>query len=42
MKRTLATLAILGILVGGACSASGGVDTSGDGVEIQGDVDQEK
>lgn len=39
MKRTLATLAILGILLGGACSASGEVDTSGDGVNIDADVD---
>jgi hypothetical protein len=26
----------------GACSAEGGIDTSGDGVKIEGDVDAEK
>lgn len=39
MKRILATLAVLGILTGSACSASGSVDPSGDGVNIDADVD---
>jgi hypothetical protein len=42
MKRILATLAVLLALAGGACSASGSVDTSGDGVNIDADLDEQK
>ena len=31
--------ALLAVSVLGACSAEGGIDTSGDGVKIEGDVD---
>lgn len=40
MKRILATLAVLAMLTGAGCSASGSVDTEGDGVNIEGDVDE--
>ena len=33
----LAAVLAIGLL--GACSAEGGVDTSGDGVKIEGDID---
>ncbi len=41
MKRLLRASVALVIAAGllGACSAEGSVDTSGDGVKIQGDVD---
>ncbi len=41
MRRTVrAVLAgILAVSLLGACSAEGDIDTSGDGVKIQGDVD---
>ena len=41
MKRTVrAVLAgILALSLLGACSAEGDIDTSGDGVKIEGDVD---
>ena len=31
--------AVLAVSLLGACSAEGGIDTSGDGVKIEGDVD---
>lgn len=31
--------ALLAVSLLGACSAEGGIDTSGDGVKIEGDVD---
>ena len=31
--------ALLAVSLMGACSAEGGIDTSGDGVKIEGDVD---
>lgn len=40
MKRIFAALAVIGMLTGAACSASGSVDTSGDGVNIDADVDE--
>ncbi|MGH9164211.1 MAG: hypothetical protein ACRDZW_01695 [Acidimicrobiales bacterium] len=42
MRRLIATAAILLVLGGAACSASGDVDTGGDGVKIEGDIDQNK
>ncbi len=36
--RTLAALVVAGGLFAG-CSAEGGIDTSGDGVKVEGDVD---
>ncbi len=41
MRRVVraALAAVLAIALMGACSAEGGVDTSGDGVKIEGDVD---
>ncbi|MGI8806380.1 MAG: hypothetical protein ACR2KK_00725 [Acidimicrobiales bacterium] len=41
MKRVVraALAAVLALSLLGACSAEGGVDTSGDGVRIEGDVD---
>lgn len=44
MKRTVrAVLAgMLAVTLLGGCSAEGGVDTSGDGVKIEGDVDAKK
>jgi len=43
VKRTVR--ALLGLMIAGAllsgCSAEGGIDTSGDGVKIEGDVDAE-
>jgi hypothetical protein len=40
MKRLFATLVIVGLITGAGCSASGSVDTSGDGVNIDADVDE--
>ncbi len=37
VRCTLAAILAVGLL--GACSAEGGIDTSGDGVKIEGDVD---
>ncbi len=37
VRALLAAILAVGLL--GACSAEGGVDTSGDGVKIEGDVD---
>ncbi len=37
MRAGLAAVLALGLL--GACSAEGGIDTSGDGVKIEGDID---
>ena len=37
VRAALAAVLAAGLL--GACSAEGGIDTSGDGVTIQGDVD---
>ena len=37
VRAALAAILAVGLL--GACSAEGGVDTSGDGVKIEGDVD---
>lgn len=37
VRAVLAAILALGLL--GACSAEGGIDTSGDGVKIEGDVD---
>ncbi len=31
--------ALLAVSLLGACSAEGGIDTSGDGVKIEGDID---
>jgi hypothetical protein len=42
LRRLLAALLVGGVLVLPACSASGKVDTGGDGVKIEGDVDQQK
>ncbi len=41
MKRVVRVglAAVLALSLLGACSAEGGVDTSGDGVKIEGDVD---
>ncbi len=41
MKRVVraALAAVLAVSLLGACTAEGGVDTSGDGVKIEGDVD---
>ena len=41
MKRMVraALAAVLAASLLGACSAEGGIDTSGDGVKIEGDVD---
>jgi hypothetical protein len=41
MKRMVraALAAVLAVSLLGACSAEGGIDTSGDGVKIEGDVD---
>jgi ABC-type glycerol-3-phosphate transport system substrate-binding protein len=41
MRRMLRVVvaALLAVTLLGACSAEGGVDTSGDGVKIEGDVD---
>ena len=36
-RGALAAVLAVGLL--GACSAEGGIDTSGDGVKIEGDVD---
>jgi hypothetical protein len=37
VRGALAAILAIGLL--GACSAEGGIDTSGDGVKIEGDVD---
>ena len=37
VRAVLAAMLAAGLL--GACSAEGGIDTSGDGVKIEGDVD---
>jgi hypothetical protein len=37
VRAVLAAVLAVGLL--GACSAEGGIDTSGDGVKIEGDVD---
>ena len=37
VRAGLAAVLAVGLL--GACSAEGGVDTSGDGVKIEGDID---
>lgn len=37
VRAVLATVLAAGLL--GACSAEAGIDTSGDGVKIEGDVD---
>jgi len=37
VRGALAAVLAVGLL--GACSAEGGIDTSGDGVKIEGDVD---
>ncbi len=41
MGRVIRAVAavVLAVSLLGACSAEGGVDTSGDGVKIEGDVD---
>lgn len=39
VRAVLAGIMAVGLL--GACSAEGDIDTSGDGVEIEGDVDAE-
>ncbi|MGH9154782.1 MAG: hypothetical protein ACRD1K_02760 [Acidimicrobiales bacterium] len=39
MRRIIATLAALLALVGAACSAKGSINTDGDGVQIDGDLD---
>lgn len=41
MRRVVraALAAVLAVVLMGACSAEGDVDTSGDGVKIEGDVD---
>ncbi len=36
-RAALAAILAVGLL--GACNAEGGIDTSGDGVKIEGDVD---
>ncbi|MDP8992628.1 MAG: hypothetical protein M3N31_06210 [Actinomycetota bacterium] len=40
VKRALAALALLAALAGTGCSAGVNVDDKGDGVRIEGDVDQ--
>lgn len=40
MKKLLATLALVAVLAGAACSAEGNVDTGGDGIKIEGDIDE--
>jgi hypothetical protein len=44
MKRTLRTFVAVVIAAGlyAGCSAEGGIDTSGDGVKIEGDVDADE
>ncbi len=44
MKRMVraALVAVLAVSLLGACSAEGGIDTSGDGVKVEGDVDAKK
>ena len=42
MKRILATIAVLGMLTGAACSASVKVEDKPNGANIEGDVDQQK
>lgn len=37
--KTYAAAALMTSLTLGACSASGDVDTSGDGISVEGDVD---
>jgi hypothetical protein len=37
VRAVLAAVLAVGLL--GACSAEGGIDTSGDGVTVEGDVD---
>jgi len=37
-----AAAAILAVGLLSACSAEGGIDTSGDGVKVEGDVDAKK
>ncbi len=41
VKRPLAVLAVLAVLAGTGCSAGVSVDDKGDGVRIEGDVDQQ-
>lgn len=42
LRKGFAVLLLALTFVGGACSAEGKVDGGGDGVRIQGDVDQNK
>ena len=42
VRKAFAGVLLALTLVGAACSAEGKVDGGGDGVEIQGDVDQNK